>query len=269
LDKIQCEFTFNPTQFSVAVDVQGLLISVSTLDVQAEDIDPSSRDLGVGFGIVPNMVTQLVASVSATTNLYASALGDSLLASINSTAAILNTSITEPDTISRAVEESLKSMVDDILVSYSSAQLMIAGEINPQLSRRVVPVIAKVDAIRIGERTYVKGTVVLTLAITLAALIELLRTQGWRELPHFDYRNLQHVIVGSWLGGTDFHIDLGAKTKVSSSVVLKSGSHCSSIISPLIVSELGVAAEQDTKEDDQTKSHARLLRVEVEQIDDY
>jgi hypothetical protein len=138
--------------------------------------------------------------------MYSSPLGEAFLANINSTANILNTSTTETTTVLRAVEESLRSILDDTILAYSSAQLMIAGLNTPETARRTVPAVAQLDAVRIGDRAYVISTTALALVISTVAIVELFRTKRWRDLPSFDYRDLQHVILGSWLGGSQFEL---------------------------------------------------------------
>lgn len=131
LDNIQCELFFRPTAFEVAVDTDKHLVNVTATSDEVRDIDPSAADYGGGFGVVASMAIQLVASMSQTYGVYDSAVADTFLANINNTAAALNTSITDPKTVTRAIENSMKSLVDDTLLAYSSAQLMIAGGLHP------------------------------------------------------------------------------------------------------------------------------------------
>ena len=144
----------------------------------ADDVDPTSRnaDRGIGFGIVPSMVTQLVAALSQTSNAHGSGMGDAFVANINSSAIALNTSTTDPSTIFRAIEASVESIVDDVLLAYSSAQLMVAGNARPERSRRNVPVLARVAAVQIGDKTYVRLVSTISAALLLIAVLEMVRT---------------------------------------------------------------------------------------------
>lgn len=200
LDKMQCELWFKPTLFRLEVDTQRLLIDATPVNgTDFTDVDPTSAVFGAGFGIVAGMAAQLVASMPSTTSMQRSPIADALTANIRNAASIWNTSDTDSSIVARAVSDSMESIVDDTLLAYSSAQLMIAGQVEIG-ARTTVPVTAQINAIRVGDRTYVTCVLALTTIILAAALIEALRTRGWQHLPLFDYKDLQHVIDGRETG---------------------------------------------------------------------
>jgi hypothetical protein len=95
----------------------------------------------------------------------------------------------------RGVEDSLVSMLDNSLLAFSSAQLMIAND------TFTTPISLSARAIRIGEPRYVSIIVGIHFTITLLCLIELIRTRMWKGLSKFDYTDIKSVIVGASLGG--------------------------------------------------------------------
>jgi hypothetical protein len=96
----------------------------------------------------------------------------------------------------RGVEDSLTSMLDNSLLAFSSAQLMIA---NDTFS---APTSLSISAIRFGEPKYVYIITGIHFTITLLCLVELVRTRVWRGLSKFDYTDIKSVIVGASIGGT-------------------------------------------------------------------
>lgn len=61
-------------------------------------------------------------------------------------------------------------------------------------------VVAHTNAIRVGDTVYVMLATIVALATSLAAIVELVRTRCWYGLPEFDYRDIQDVIIASWIG---------------------------------------------------------------------
>ena len=86
-------------------------------------------------------------------------------------------------------------MVDDLLVAYSSAQLMIMNDTSP------VPAVVEIHALRFGSGLYIYLTFAINTAIILLLAEEALRTRGWKNLLNFDYMDPRSLIIGGSMGG--------------------------------------------------------------------
>ena len=90
----------------------------------------------------------------------------------------------------------MNSLLDSILVEYSSAQLVIAKEsINSTAESRVTTTV-------IGTSAYIFPIFTLNLVICLIYLFEVYRTRGWRHLSKFNFTDIKSVIIGTSVGGT-------------------------------------------------------------------
>ena len=70
--------------------------------------------------------------------------------------------------------------MDDVLVAYGSAQLMTGNNSYP------VPVTVEVNALRLGQGTYVTAILVINTFIIAIIGTELLRTRGWAHRLSLD-----------------------------------------------------------------------------------
>jgi hypothetical protein len=81
-------------------------------------------------------------------------------------------------------------MLDDMLMGFSGAQLMITPGGN-----HTAPVNATVAAVVIGEGTYIYAIMALNFLFVGIFVIETTRTRGWSQLKKFDYNNLSSLVV--------------------------------------------------------------------------
>jgi hypothetical protein len=88
------------------------------------------------------------------------------------------------------VEKAFESMLDDMLMGFSGAQLMITPGGN-----HTAPVNATVAAVVIGEGTYIYAIMALNFLFVGIFVIETTRTRGWSQLKKFDYNNLSSLVV--------------------------------------------------------------------------
>lgn len=197
LDGIQCSVTFTPTKFSISVNVsQGTLLVLPLVSqTPVVDIEPSGKIVANAMRI-PTSISQQNAC-----NLYRSVIGDTFRSNIQNVAAAWNTSKNPLRFNSSAinlqgVEDSLTSMVDNTLLAFSSAQLMLAND------TYVSPASASVNSIRIGESVYVYIITAINFLVILLYILEVSRTKGWRGLERFDYMDLKDVILATSTGGT-------------------------------------------------------------------
>jgi hypothetical protein len=94
------------------------------------------------------------------------------------------------------VAQTFESMLDDILLGLSSAQL----ELVPN-GTVIIPAKATVNAIRIGNAIYIYSITALNFIVVAIFAVEAFRHQGWKQLGRFNYSNLAHVAAASSLGG--------------------------------------------------------------------
>ncbi|MCJ1226316.1 hypothetical protein MMC12_002966 [Toensbergia leucococca] len=187
LNDIQCDISFTPRNFSVAVDRENQTVSVSAMDA-APVAWPSYGDMVVD-GAVLGISTMAQALCSTT---YVSILGQTLMynvANVEAAQGISNSSNL------LGVADAVTSVMDNFLVSYASAQLMVAKD---QVKAGVE---SQVTALVIGTPAYVFPIFALNLVICLVYLIEVFRTRGWRHLPRFNFMDIKSVIIGTSIGG--------------------------------------------------------------------
>ncbi|MCJ1362851.1 hypothetical protein MMC16_001957 [Acarospora aff. strigata] len=196
----QCEIFFVPTKFSVSVDTNNHEIAIGNVS-HASDVDPTSAKFGPGLGVIPQYMMRMVTLLSMiNTNVYTSVLGDVFLSSIANLAVSSNRSVSDPDVVLAGMTRSIESMVDDVLLAYASAQLMIAGTDNPTASRKATDATLEIPAVRIGQNSYIYGIAAINFILLAIFVLETLRTRGWHDLPAFDYQDLKTLVVGSSMG---------------------------------------------------------------------
>ena len=186
LNNVQCDISFTSRNFSVAVDRDNQTISVSALE---ELPWPAYGDI-VTTGAVSAISTMAQALC---TTMYVSILGQTLMYNIANVEALQGVS---NSSVLLGVADAITSLLDNILVTYGSAQLMVAKEGVP------LQVQSQVTAIVIGTSSYVFPIFALNLLICLVYLIEVCRTRGWPHLSSFNFMNIERVIIGTSAGGT-------------------------------------------------------------------
>ena len=196
-DKVQCRVTFTPTLFSVKVNATDGLITVSpvsgSINNQAavHDIEPT--------GAITTFAMRIPTSISQqhACDLYTSLVGTTFVQNIRNVQPEFQANATSTSSVLRGVEDSIASMLDNSLLAFASAQLMIA---NDTIS---TPVTVSVRAVRIGEPIYIYIIAGLHFTIVLLFSFEIVRTKMWQGLSNFDYTDVKSVIVGTSIGGTE------------------------------------------------------------------
>ena len=225
-NKIQCEIHFNSTVFSIFADVAGSTVEVRpTTNMTSVDVDPTHTEFGAGLGTIPRWaLKQFVLLSMVDTSLYTSVVGDALSANLNivesaflknlSTTAVLSDQQQKQATLT-ALEDSVSAMLDDALFAISSAQLWLA----PVASRQTKPTASVVYAFtsfKIGENSYIFGSIAVNILLLAAWFVECTRTKFWKGLVHRDYINLEHVVNGVQ-GGISGH----SRNRKAAKVILK------------------------------------------------
>jgi hypothetical protein len=194
LNNTQCTIDFQPALFNITVDSIDRNITVTRIEAgaNATDIEPS--------GMLTFLTTWQLQLISTDqTDLYFSLVGNSFNSSINDyiTSAAGRTSDppSEAGATLAGLGNSVTAMIDDILVGYASAQLMVASD------TQTVPTLVGSQALRLGQGTYIIAITIFNGLIVLLVLEEAIRTRGWKGLVDFDYMDPRDLIIASSRGG--------------------------------------------------------------------
>lgn len=191
LNATQCTVTFVPIVFNVFVSLSGRYINVTAGSNGVDFV--ASRNLTFA------LIRQFELIANDQTSLYVSVIGDSITSSIAS----YNSSVTSNGSLAPSeafatlagLTKSVTAMIDDLLVAYSSAQLMIMNDTG------AVPVAVEINAFRYGSGLYIYLTFAINTIIVLLLAEEALRTRGWKGLLYFDYTDPRSLIIGGSMGG--------------------------------------------------------------------
>ena len=193
LNTTQCSIDYIPMLFNVTVSVKARDISVIAAS-SSKDIDPE--------GNLAHVATRQLALISNDqTNLYQSLLGNSFAGSIgnyNISQANSSISLTEATSTLTGLTNSVSAMLDDILIGYASAQLMVGNQ------SIVTDAIVTTMALKIGQRIYIDAMFTFNLVLIVIVFEELIRTKAWKGLQKWDYMDIGTLIVSSFEGGKDF-----------------------------------------------------------------
>jgi hypothetical protein len=176
-NQTQCTVSFVPTEFDVSVNTTEQSISVTSISNTKEisDIEPTSRlssDVMWSLNLLSRMTPSLYESTLANTLLQNVAMMRSRHATHSFKA---STPPDETELTLRSVEESFTAMIDDILVAYSAAQLVLSNSSVP------ATISAQMPALQIGSMKYIFWGWILNLALLTCVLEEAWRTKGGRN----------------------------------------------------------------------------------------
>ncbi|KAJ5833276.1 hypothetical protein N7474_001587 [Penicillium riverlandense] len=199
LNKAQCTVNFTPASFNISVDIQNRNITVRKEATFASansirDIDPDNRVAHV-------VMRQLELISNDLTSFYRSILGDAFNASISDFRTAVanqiatNNTLPESQIVLRGLENAVISLVDDMLVGYASAQMMV-GRFTAPVSAEV-----RVSALQVGSRVYITASTTLAAVIAFLIVIEAVRVRGWGAVPVFDYLDQRMLILSVSRGG--------------------------------------------------------------------
>ncbi|KAA6416372.1 MAG: hypothetical protein FRX48_01092 [Lasallia pustulata] len=186
LSNVQCQVTFEPTEFAISVNVTGLSITVHPLEPAPVPAYAS------------NLTSQAVNSVgdlgsTLATTIWTSVIGDVFM---NNIANVEAASGPGNSSNLRGVADAVTSLIDNVFGAYSAAQLMVQND-NTTTSAE-----AKSDAIVFGSPAYVYPVLVVNLVTCLVYVIEVIRTRGWNHSSSFDFMNITSVIISTSTGGS-------------------------------------------------------------------
>jgi hypothetical protein len=180
-----------PTEFTVYVDVQHNVISVTLLTPQPKNVTSvtSKHIIKVAF-----QTTGSLSDVASTK--FTSALGNALNSNIYNVL-LQNTHENNQTKTLRAIAETTQVITDDALVAFGSAQLMLANVPTN------VPASLTIDALSIGTASYIYIVAGMNAAVVLVVLFEALRTKGWKGMPRWNYMSVKSTVVSSSMGGRE------------------------------------------------------------------
>ncbi|KAK8017417.1 hypothetical protein PG993_013743 [Apiospora rasikravindrae] len=191
LNATQCRFEYVPRVFEVHVGLADRNITVTPLRTEPK------RGGGAVFdtqNLTFAATRQFELISNAQTTLYVSLVGNSFNASIGDyvTAHADDEAPPGPEEATLAgLTNAVTSMVDDILVGYASAQLMVGN------FREATPARVKRTALAIGQDLYIWAVFGVNTFLIAVLLLEALRTGAWKRLPTFDYMDPSNLVTGS------------------------------------------------------------------------
>ncbi|KAK8124119.1 hypothetical protein PG999_004037 [Apiospora kogelbergensis] len=187
LDKLQCQILYQPTVFSVAVNVTN-----RTIEVQPENSTVTQWLATMPLAQAATRRLDLMAQVFGTTQ-WRSILCDSFLTNIDTYVA-LHLAGSQNESAPHVVAPTLQSMLDGLLSALAAAQVQVLEE------SLFVPVVLDTPAFSFGSGPYVIANFVLNMVVALVVSIEALRTRLWRVAPRFNPMDVEHIISASLSG---------------------------------------------------------------------
>jgi hypothetical protein len=190
LNSTQCNIGYHTMSFNATVDI--VTRNITVIENRYWDVIPDIEPTGFLTWLT---TWQFQMMASDQTSLYSSLIGNSFNTSINNYMVAMTPpetlEVTPAEAVLSGLSNSISAMVDDMLVSYASAQLMVAND------TQTAPVTITIKALQLGEREYTIIVVILNTILILLVVEEALRTRGWRELTDFNYMNPRNLLVES------------------------------------------------------------------------
>lgn len=188
LNQTQCEVTFRPAAFTVAVNpLRKSIIVEAQESVEVQDIEPTGH-LQANVMHSVNLLSRMSPS------LYVSVLGETLSRNVERMQR-QKPHLNPAEAVNLAVAESFTAIIDDILVAYGASQISNAQD------TAFVAVHGIVEAVQLGQPFYRHLVFMLNFLIILVVGFEAARTRGWRVLTKFNYLDFKSVIIASSAGG--------------------------------------------------------------------
>ena len=195
LNQTHCSVTFTLSNFTVAVNAttQSILVDPQPAASHAlTDIEPTGR-------LIANAMYSVRLLSFMSTSLYVSVLGESLFHNIETLRARHSNDASaadSPSVVYSAIADSFAAVLDDILVAYGAAQLVLSN------ASTTVQITGIYQAVRIGQNAYIYATLAINILLLVAVAVEMVRTRLWHRLPDFEYSNIASVVVAASAGGT-------------------------------------------------------------------
>ena len=189
-NQTQCVVTFTPTQFDVVANISSKIVTVlpsNSTSTVVSAIEPTGR-------LTANIMYSLNLLSRMSTTLYRSVLGESLNYNLETIAGDGTDTNLNQSSINAVVEAAFEAVVDDVLVAFGVAELILAN------SSTSTPITGTYTAVRIGQDTFIYASLGVNIILIILVVIEALRTGLWRKLPVFDYTNVASVAIAASAG---------------------------------------------------------------------
>lgn len=189
-DKIECSVNFQPSRFSVHVNVTNNLIVVkSAPDGQpVTDIEPT--------GVFTTSVLYALEQISRMSgNTIISSLGTPLE---HNTRFITqrNSTLNSNDSALLSVEYGAGTLLDNLFVANGQSQMFLLE------NSTTAPLAVRYHAVKLGSDKYIYGVLVTNLLMLLLITAEALRTRWWKGVTEFDFTDIQDIGRAASAGGT-------------------------------------------------------------------
>jgi hypothetical protein len=213
-----------------AWECQTLLASRDDLSSSSNDIFGCSNYTAQGQTGLGNIATRALRQLNdlstLDTSLHRSDLGEMFLSDFqdeilfdvyNKTGSTpdiseqINSSTSDPNTSLRqdlkeySIVQGLKSLLDDSLLAFASAQLVL----NYNTSHQTTNATLTVDAVQVGTKGFIYTLFAFNILLFLIYIEEMIRTRFWAALPDFDPNDLKSVLTASSMDGGDLLKEAG------------------------------------------------------------
>lgn len=188
-NNIQCTISYNTDMFDVIINDTSQVITSSP-----------RNDKNIAWPLyadpVLHMVSTWIWSLSYTDGCMG---GCQVGRSLRHNADLLekNTTDYSNDTVLRATEQHLGSLVDNISINLILARMV--GNVTQ--STKPTSAVVSVPAMVVGDKTLIILVFVLNLLICIIYIVELIRTRAWAGLPPFDLSSFSDIVVSATKGG--------------------------------------------------------------------
>ncbi|KAI1868770.1 hypothetical protein JX265_006749 [Neoarthrinium moseri] len=194
LDKVQCEWEFKPSQFSVSTDFAAKNISVTPL--HQGSTSPSTDDFEPKGNLTFLANWQFNLMSSDLSSLYSSFLGKSINANIENykfahNANRTQSQLSDGEAILGGLEAALEAVMDDILLGYAGAQLMVANVSSD------VEVHLLTRSVKFGQTSWIAAAFAFNILLLMWTSAEAVRTSGWKTLTKFDFTDPAQLVLGT------------------------------------------------------------------------
>lgn len=188
LNNIQCEIVFEPRNFSVEVNTTLRTISVLPgIDIP----DPAHAENLTARAIRALDILSGVFDIT----IWVSIIGDTFLHNIENVEARPGVKKDDPMATFTGAKDTLEFMLDNIILAYSSAQLMLYQD------SRKLPAEVSVRSVAFGSPRDIYIVFAINFVVCIAYAVVLFYISGGSGIGKFNFTDIKAVIVGASAGG--------------------------------------------------------------------
>ncbi|KAL9108186.1 MAG: hypothetical protein Q9227_007041 [Pyrenula ochraceoflavens] len=189
LNNVQCRINFEPRRFSVEVNTTLKMIAVSPQ--QTINAPPYAHN-------ITTRAVQVLDTMSGVfdTTIWISIIGDTFVHNIANIESRVGETRDGSAATLAGVKDSLESLIDDTLLAFGSADLMVYND------SHVTKATASVQAATFGNSRDIYIIFALNIAISLLYASSLFYTSRWPGVGKFNFTDVKSIIVGASAGGS-------------------------------------------------------------------